>query len=160
MRVSRRWWELESKETFEGRILVKREEKAMLRRKYRYDLRCIAAEIDRIELRQEQLRESQKKLEKKYEDFMKLLTFVEQVEEDAFWRSEVVQIIAETAPSGALELTLIPRSGPFRIRFGRIEEVGAKFDKLLRFYKKGLSVVGWDRYSEIDIRYQERVVCR
>ena len=160
MRTSKRWWKLETEEEFEERVEELRAIKASLRRKYRYEGRRIEAEIERIALRQEQLRFEQKKLEKKYEDFMKLLTFVEQVEEDSFWRSEVVQIIAETTQSGALELTLIPRSGPFRIRFGRIEEVGAKFDKLLRFYERGLAAIGWDRYGEIDIRYADRVVCR
>ena len=160
MRVSRRWWKLESKETFEERILAKREEKAMLRRKYRYDLRCIAAEIDRIDLRQEQLRKEQKKLGKKYEDFVKLLTFVEQLEADDFWGSEVVEIIAQTAPSGALEVQLVPRSGRFTIAFGRIERVEEKLAKLERFYHDGLSVVGWERYRVLDVRFSNQVVCR
>lgn len=160
MRTSRRWWKFESQAHFEERVADLRSEKALLRRKYRYEGRRIQAEIDRITLRQEELRGEQKKLEKKYEDFMKLLTFVEQVEADDFWRSEVVEIIAQTTPSGALELALIPRSGSFTIRFGRIEEVEEKLDKLLRFYRRGLSAVGWERYREIDVRFAERVVCR
>lgn len=160
MRVSRRWWPFKSEEAFEEEVLALRKEKAQLRRKYRYQLRCIAAEIDRIELRQEQLRESQKKLEKKYEDFMKLLTFVEQLEKDDFWGSEVVEIIAQTAPSGALELQLVPRSGRFTIAFGRIERVEEKFAKLERFYRDGLSVVGWERYRVLDVRFSNQVVCR
>lgn len=160
MRTSKRWWKFETEEEFEERVEELRAIKAGLRRKYRYEGRRIEAQIEQIGHEQELLRDKQKKLEKKYEDFLKLLTFVEQVEEDAFWRSEVVQIIAETTQSGALELTLIPRSGPFRVRFGRIEEVDAKFDKLLRFYDRGLTAVGWDRYREIDIRYADRVVCR
>lgn len=160
MRTSRKWWRFESQEEFELRVEELRAYKAALRRKYRYEGRRIEAQIEAIGRKQERLREEQKKLEKKYEDFLKLLTFVEQVEEDTFWRSEVVQIIAENTPSGALELTLIPRSGAFRVRFGRIEEVDAKFNKLLRFYDRGLSAVGWDRYREIDIRYADRVVCR
>ena len=160
MRVSRQWWKLEREESFEERIREKREEKARLRRKYRYQLRCIAAEIDRIDQRQERLRKEQKKLEKKYEDFSKLLTFVEQLESDDFWGSVVVEIIAQTTPSGALELQLVPRSGRFTIAFGRIERVEEKFEKLERFYQDGLSLVGWDRFRVVDIRFSNQVVCR
>ena len=99
-------------------------------------------------------------MEKKYEDFSKLLTFVEQLESDDFWGSEVVEIIAQTTPSGALELQLVPRSGRFTIAFGRIERVEEKFEKLERFYQDGLSLVGWDRFRVVDIRFSNQVVCR
>ncbi len=160
MRTSKRWWKLESEEEFEQRVERLRAEKAELRRKYRYRGRQIQASIDAISDQQQAQRLVQKKLEKSYEDFLKLLTFVEHLEEDAFWRSEVVELIASTSPSGALELALIPRSGRFTVRFGRIEQVEEKLEKLLRFYRRGLAVEGWDRYSEIDIRFAGQVVCR
>jgi len=99
-------------------------------------------------------------LEKSYEDFMKLLTFVEFIEDDDFWRSEVVQIAAHTTPSGALEVELVPRSGRHTIVFGRIEQVERKFDKLLCFYRSGLMNIGWGEYRTIDIRYNDQVVCK
>ena len=136
------------------------EKKAGLRRLYRYRARVIEQEIERIARQQEKERERQKKLEKSYEDFMKLLTFVQLVEEDDFWRSEVVQITARTASSGALELELTPRSGRFAILFGRPEDAERKFDKLLRFYRSGLSSVGWDAYRTVDVRYRNQVVCK
>lgn len=91
---------------------------------------------------------------------MKLLTFVEYVEEDDFWRSEVVQIVARTTSSGALEVDLVPRSGRFLIRFGRLERLDEKFGKLQRFYRSGLPAVGWETYGVIDVRYGNQVVCR
>ncbi|EKC69617.1 cell division protein FtsQ [human gut metagenome] len=117
--------------------------------------------MERIARQQEKERETAKKNWKKdYEDFMKLLTFVQLVEEDDFWRSEVVQITARTASSGALELELTPRSGRFAILFGRPEDAERKFDKLLRFYRSGLSSVGWDAYRTVDVRYRNQVVCK
>lgn len=159
-RTKRRWWRLERAEAFEQRVDELRKEKASLRRRYRYEARLLHEEIARIDRQQAAERARQKKLEKSYEDFMKLLTFVERIEEDAFWRSEVVQIIAQTAPSGALEVSLIPRSGRHTILFGRLEQVDEKFDKLLRFYRKGLSSIGWESYRTIDIRYEGQVVCK
>lgn len=91
---------------------------------------------------------------------MKLLTFVETVEKDSFWRSEVVQIVARSTPAGVLEIDLIPRSGRHTIRFGRLDEPQRKLDKLMRFYRGGLSRIGWDEYRTIDIRYKDQVVCR
>ncbi len=160
MRIKRQWWRGESAEAFDKRVEALREKKASLRRAYRYRAQMIHAEIERIEAQQDAERLKQKKLEKSYEDFMKLLTFVETVEDDDFWRSEVVQIAAHTTPSGALEVELTPRSGGYRILFGRLEEVERKFDKLLRFYRNGLSTLGWDTYRTIDIRYDNQVVCK
>lgn len=160
MRIKRRWWKMESSSDFDARVEELREKKAGLRRLYRYRARVIEQEIERIARQQEKERERQKKLEKSYEDFMKLLTFVETVEDDDFWRSEVVQITAKTTPSGALEVELTPRSGRFAVLFGRLEDVERKFDKLLRFYRSGLSSIGWSEYRTIDIRYNDQVVCK
>lgn len=160
MRVKKQWWRLESSAGFDKRVDELRKRKVELRRRYRYEARMVQEGIDRIAQRQEAERRKQKKLEKSYEDFMKLLTFVEFVEDDDFWRSEVVQIAARTTPSGALEVVLVPRSGRHTILFGRIEQVERKFDKLLRFYRSGLQNIGWDAYGTIDIRYNDQVVCR
>lgn len=160
MQVKRVWWRLESDSVYRLRRDKQQAEKRRLRRLYRYRNRVIREDIDRICGLQEAERRQQKKLEKNYEDFMKLLTFVKYVENDDFWRSEVVQITARTTPSGALEVDLTPRSGRYLICFGRLEKMDEKFDKLLRFYRSGLSVIGWDTYRTIDIRYNDQVVCR
>ncbi|MDE6374871.1 MAG: hypothetical protein K2L09_03900 [Alistipes sp.] len=159
-RIKRRWWRFESARSFEHRVAELRGENAVLRRNYRYESRLVQQEIERLGRLQEQEREEQKKLEKSYEDFAKLLTFVEYIENDAFWRSEVVQFIASTTPGGALEVDLVPRSGRHTVRFGRIAEIEEKFDRLLRFYEGGLSRIGWDEYRTIDVRYSDQVVCR
>ncbi len=157
-RIKRGWFE--SARDFERRVVALRQEKALLRRNYRYEARIVRREIDRLSRRQEQERDRQKKLEKSYEDFAKLLTFVQSVENDVFRRSEVVQIVARTTPGGALEVDLVPRSGRHLIRFGRLEDTERKFDKLLRFYRGGLSRIGWEEYRTIDLRYNDQVVCR
>ena len=160
MRIKKQWWRMESSAAFDARVEELRARKAELRRKYRYEARLVQEGIDRIAQRQEAERLKQKKLEKSYEDFMKLLTFVEFIEDDDFWRSEVVQIAAHTTPSGALEVELVPRSGRHTIVFGRIEQVERKFDKLLCFYRSGLMNIGWGEDRTIDIRYNDQVVCK
>ena len=157
-RIKRRWFE--SARDFERRVAELRQEKATLRRGYRYEARIIREEIDDLGRRQEEERRRQKKLAKNYEDFAKLLTFVQSVESDALRRSEVVQIIARTTPGGALEVDLVPRSGDCTIRFGRLEDEERKFEKLMRFYREGLARIGWEEFRTIDLRYDGQVVCR
>lgn len=101
-----------------------------------------------------------KKTEKNYEDFVKLLNFVERIEDDGFWRSEIVQIVAERSSAGVLTLSLIPRSGSFTIEFGAIADTDAKLERLMRFYREGLGSVGWDAFSSISVAYDGQVVCR
>jgi len=160
MRIKRRWWRGESASEFEARVAELRSYKAQKRRDCRYEAQQIRLGIERIEERQRAERAAQKKLEKSYEDFMKLLTFVQSVEKDDFWRSEVVQIVARTTSSGALEIDLVPRSGRHIVRFGRLERVEEKFGRLMHFYRRGLSRIGWDEYRTIDVRFDGQVVCR
>ena len=158
--IKRRWWMAETEEEFEQRIVSLRDEKKQNRRRFRYMRNLYQDSVQHITHRQESHRREQKKLEKNYEDFIKLLTFVEYVENDAFWRSEVVQIVAHSTPAGSLEVDLVPRSGKFTIRFGRLDGVERKFDRLARFYRQGLSRIGWDAFRSIDVRYDNQVICK
>ena len=73
---------------------------------------------------------------------------------DEFWNAQIEQINVDAAQ----ELTLVPRIGDHIIRFGKVERVKYKLSKLRTFYEKGLSQVGWNRYSVIDIRYGNQVI--
>ena len=152
----------EDEDAFEARVAAKRAENASYRRRYEYRIRCEQQAVERIEARQQAERDAQKKLGKSYEDFGKLITFVERLEKDEFWRSEIVQIIASTTPAGELEVQLIPRSGDFTILFG---SVGAKRDndeklaRLMTFYKKGLARTGWNGYRTVNVKYKGQIVC-
>ena len=153
MLIKKRWFE--SSESFGERVRELRKHKEQLRRKYRYE----AQAIDKISEKQEAERRRQKILAKRYEDFSKLTTFVKWMENDDFWRSEIVQITARTTESGAIDLELTPRSGNYTILFGRLDDAEQKLDKLLRFYREGLGKAGWDRYRTINVKYAGQVVC-
>ena len=149
----------ESSESFGERVRELRKRKEQLRRKYRYETQVIQSAIDKISEKQEAERRRQKILAKRYEDFSKLTTFVKWMENDDFWRSEIVQITARTTESGAIDLELTPRSGNYTILFGRLDDAEQKLDKLLRFYREGLGKAGWDRYRTINVKYAGQVVC-
>ncbi len=150
---------LESDEHFEERVEKLRAEKRQRRRHYRYVQQQINRGIDQISLKQEAERDRQKKLEKNYEDFENLITFVKKIEEESFWRSEIVQIITSQAHSGALEVELVPRSGAFTIRLGRLEEPMEKLERAEEFCHHGLGRLGWDRFRTINVAHRGQVIC-
>lgn len=57
------------------------------------------------------------------------------------------------------ELTLIPKIGNFVIFFGDTTNFEAKIEKLKAFYTTGLPRVGWDRYSIINLKFDNQIVC-
>jgi cell division protein FtsQ len=77
------------------------------------------------------------------------------VDKDTFWKAQIEQIFV-TAES---EFMLIPKVGDHTIIFGTGEDMEAKFEKLLLFYKEGLSRVGWEKYSTINLKYKNQIVC-
>ena len=165
MTVDRKGWlggfkgPFEDYDEYDERVKAKRREKADLRRHLRYMDRENEKRIARVTARQDAEREKQKKLLKRYEDFLKLINFVKYIEEDSFWRAEIVQIVASTMSSGDVRLELIPRTGRHIVQFGTLDEAEAKLDKLLAFYNQGLKNIGWDVYRTISVEYEGQVVC-
>ena len=57
------------------------------------------------------------------------------------------------------EIVLYPRVGDHKIILGVAGDFKNKFEKLKVFYRQGLGKVGWDRYSMINLKYHNQVVC-
>lgn len=165
MQVERKGWlggfkgPFEDYDEYDARVQAKRDEKADLRRHLRYMDRENEKLIARVTARQDAERENQKKLQKRYEDFLKLINFVKYVENDSFWRAEIVQIVASTMSSGDLALELVPRTGSHTVRLGTLDDVEQKLANLLSFYENGLRNVGWNTYRTISVEYRGQVVC-
>ncbi|MBE6292922.1 MAG: cell division protein FtsQ [Bacteroidales bacterium] len=83
-----------------------------------------------------------------------LLTLAQYLFADELWNAQIEQI--HVTPREEIEL--IPRVGDHTIVLGRPGNYAYKFSKLRTFYEKGLSQVGWDRYSRINIDYNNQVV--
>ena len=153
---------LEDDDAFAVRVEAKRTENAAYRRRYEYRMRVEQQAVDRIAAKQQAERDAQKKLEKSYEDFGKLITFVERLERDDFWRAEIVQVVVSTTPAGEVELQLVPRSGDFTILFGPLgsrHDNDEKLARLMTFYKKGLGRTGWNEFRTVNVKYKGQVVC-
>lgn len=75
---------------------------------------------------------------------------------DKFWQNQVVQI--NVLPDGTLEM--VPRVGDHIVYLGEPVEVGAKLNRLMKFYKYGLSQAGWNKYSYINIAFDNQIICK
>lgn len=61
------------------------------------------------------------------------------------------------------DFVLIPIVGGQRIVFGTalsVEEVDEKFNKLKIFYKEAIPYEGWNKYTEISLKYEDQIVCK
>ena len=78
---------------------------------------------------------------------------------DPLFRSLIGQIYLEK--NG--DFILVPLVGDQKIVFGKANsesKVKAKFEKLRTFYHEGMPYVGWKTYSEINLKYDEQIVCK
>lgn len=84
-----------------------------------------------------------------------LYPFVMALKEDDFWDALIEQIIVVRDD----EVVLIPKVGNFRIVFGKVDDYEAKLDKLRFFLKEGIALKGWNMYKEINLKFDNQVVC-
>jgi len=84
-----------------------------------------------------------------------LYEFVSFLQQDKFWNSQIKQIYINS--NGDVELT--PAVGNHQIILGKMEDYKENLEKLRLFYEKGLSKVGWNKYSVINLKYKNQVVC-
>lgn len=86
------------------------------------------------------------------DDIYKIANYIDNSE---FWKAQIEQIDVNKES----EFELVPKVGNHKIVFGGIDNLEGKFEKLMIFYKKGLSKTGWNEYSEINLKYKNQVVC-
>ncbi len=156
---------LESKEEFAQRVLDLRRENHKRREMIAYKQRMIDADMMALVQQQDDYRAEQKKVRERCDDIYNLAIFVEIVESDPFWQSEVLQIELSQVEE-QLCVTLVVRSGRFFISLGSIsaergsrESIERRLAKVRRLYSEVLPQVGWDRYREISVEFDGQVVC-
>ncbi len=77
------------------------------------------------------------------------------LQSSVFWDAQIEQIYVNEQS----ELELIPRIGDHRILIGNSDQLEAKMEKLFVFYNQGITKAGWDKYSVINLKYKDQVVC-
>lgn len=72
-----------------------------------------------------------------------------------FWNDQIEQIFVH--PDGEVEL--IPRVGSHRIMLGTFADFEEKLNNLRLFYEQAIPKVGWEKYSMINLKYKNQIVC-
>ncbi len=74
--------------------------------------------------------------------------------------SVLASLIHQINVTSDKELELYPAIGNHKIIFGEAKDFEEKFEKLKMFYTEGLNKTdGWNKYSIINIKYKNQVVC-
>ena len=87
-----------------------------------------------------------------------------------FWRNQIEQI--NVLPDRSIEL--VPRVGNHIVYIGRLPEARTRTDiakaindytmkkltRLEKFYKYGLSQAGWNKYSYINLEFDNQIICK
>lgn len=91
------------------------------------------------------------------EEFAKneLYDFVMYISADSSWDAWVDQIVVDRIN----KIQIVPRAGDFKVTLGTLDNYKEKLEKLSLFMDKGLNTVGWNRYSEVNLEYNNQVVC-
>lgn len=74
---------------------------------------------------------------------------------DSLWNALFQQVVADA--DGGFEL--VPSVGMARVRIGKGERIEQRLGKLREFYAQGIPQADWRRYSAIDLRFKDQVVC-
>ncbi len=72
-----------------------------------------------------------------------------------FWNKQIQQI--HVWENGDIEL--VPRVGEHTILLGHASGYRDKLSRMKLFYTEGLNKVGWNRYSTINLKYADQIIC-
>ena len=90
--------------------------------------------------------------------------------QDEFWKNQIVQI--NILPDRGVELVprvgdhivylgCLPTSSNLQKRLALIQDfTKQKLTRLEKFYKYGLSQAGWNKYSYINLEFDNQIICK
>ena len=83
-----------------------------------------------------------------------LAAFAEYIADHRFWNAFIEQVVM--LPNG--DAVLVPKVGDFKITLGQLEGFEERMEKLMVFLQKGIRTKGWDRYKEINLKFDKEIV--
>ena len=85
-----------------------------------------------------------------------IYTLVTYINKDDFLSAQIDQIYVDRNN----EIDLVPRMGNQTIHLGTMENYKGKLRNLQVFYDKVLPVVGWNKYSVINLEFRDQIICK
>lgn len=77
------------------------------------------------------------------------------LQKNPFWDAQIEQIYVLSDKN----VELVPRVGDHLIYLGRLKDYDRKLDRLKEFYRKALNTVGWNKYSRINVEFDNQIIC-
>jgi cell division protein FtsQ len=77
------------------------------------------------------------------------------LQNDAFWNDQITQIYVRSVD----DVEIVPRVGTHRILLGDLDDFEKKLKKLRLYYEQVIPKVGWEKYSVINLKYKNQIVC-
>jgi cell division protein FtsQ len=90
----------------------------------------------------------------KTEETKSLMTMLEMIREDEFWRAQVAQLDIDSKG----RINILPQVGGQTIEFGVAENLETKFKKMKIFYKEILPQKGWNTYKRVNLEYEGQII--
>ncbi len=75
---------------------------------------------------------------------------------NTFWKNQTVQLNVLT--NGTLEM--VPRVGEHIVFLGSPTHIDNKLERLRKFYTYGLNKAGWNKYSYINVEFNNQIICK
>jgi cell division protein FtsQ len=85
-----------------------------------------------------------------------LFHIAQTIHSDAFMRSLIDQVYVDDKK----QIILIPKMGAKRIMVGDSTSLKDKVERLKIFYKEAIPSFAWEKYQQLDLRYEGQVVCK
>lgn len=76
--------------------------------------------------------------------------------QEPLWRAQAEQL--NVLPDGSIEM--VPRVGDHVVYLGQPVQLHQKLLRLEKFYKYGLSQAGWNKYSYINLEFDNQIICK
>ena len=87
----------------------------------------------------------------------KLVNLALYLHNDDFWNNQIMQVNVNKDR----HIDLVTRIGSnMQVKLGTADSIQRKFSKLKAFYEKVMPEVGWNTYKEIDLEYNNQIVCK
>lgn len=77
------------------------------------------------------------------------------LQNDPFWKAQTEQI--HVKPDQTIEL--VPRVGDHLVYLGKLKGYKRKLERVRLFYEKALNRVGWNKYSRINVEFDNQIIC-
>jgi cell division protein FtsQ len=82
--------------------------------------------------------------------------FAEFVNKDSFWKSQIGQVFINKKG----DAVIIPLLGSEEFIFGELTNYEIKFNKIKRYYEEIAPKMGWDKYQEVNVKFEKQIVCK